>query len=234
MGVWSHATAVGSTAIANGAEAFSTGATVIGRASRGFGENVTIVGRNSFHGSLNGTVVGSSSQYFGAIGDNSTIIGSNINASAATSFNNSTMLGANFNLPAASNNDLTAIGTGLSIVGDCSNSIIMGLIASITTSNDAVGIGRQVIIDNAAGGTAIGPNTTVSAPGASAIGLQAIASAQNAIALGKSVVANRIDTATVTKLEIQEVGAGIIMYSPDGTAYQLTVANGGTLSVVVV
>jgi hypothetical protein len=35
-------------------------------------------------------------------------------------------------------------------------------------------------------------------------------------------------------IEIQEANRGVIMVSPDGTKYRVTVANGGTLSVVAV
>ena len=33
------------------------------------------------------------------------------------------------------------------------------------------------------------------------------------------------------KVELVETGEGIIMKSPDGTRYKLTIANGGTVSV---
>ena len=50
-------------------------------------------------------------------------------------------------------------------------------------------------------------------------------------AIGKGVTAAIANTASLKELEVQTVGGGITMYSPDGTAYKLTVANGGTLVI---
>ena len=229
IGVWSASSGVGSTAIGNGTQATANEATSIGRNSRAMFSKGTVVGSNSYHGSQSGTVIGSDSQYFGANGPSSTIVGSNINASASTSFQNSILIGAGFTLPADQQNDLTAIGTGLNISGNCSNSITMGLVATLASSNDAVGIGRQNNISGSSGGTALGANTSVTAAGGTAIGQLASVTASNAVAIGASVVGARANTATVNKLEIAEVGAGVIMYSPDGTAYQVTIANGGAI-----
>jgi hypothetical protein len=67
-----------------------------------------------------------------------------------------------------------------------------------------------------------------------AIGTDAIATVTGAVALGKEVVASIVDTTTVNELEIQKIGGGIIMHSPDGTAYKLTVSNAGLLIVAAV
>mgnify|MGYP005993586691 CR=1 FL=1 len=72
------------------------------------------------------------------------------------------------------------------------------------------------------------------ADGAIAIGYDNQASAANSVAIGTNVLAARADTTTVRKLEIEAQGSGIVMYSPDGTAYELTVANGGTLTVTAI
>ena len=64
-----------------------------------------------------------------------------------------------------------------------------------------------------------------------AIGTESTATAAGAVSLGREIVANMVDTVSVREIEVQTVGGGITMYSPDGTAYKLTVANGGTLVI---
>jgi hypothetical protein len=60
--------------------------------------------------------------------------------------------------------------------------------------------------------------------------------ASNEIVIGANAVGNGNNTATIgdTSLEtlhLNKSGAGIVLKSPDGTKYKLSVANGGTLSI---
>ena len=71
----------------------------------------------------------------------------------------------------------------------------------------------------------------VTAADGTAIGTESTATAAGAVSLGREIVANMVDTVSVREIEVQTVGGGITMYSPDGTAYKLTVANGGTLVI---
>jgi hypothetical protein len=49
---------------------------------------------------------------------------------------------------------------------------------------------------------------------------------------GQNITGATADTVYVPKIEIAEMAQGIIMKSPDGTRYKLTIANGGTISIV--
>jgi hypothetical protein len=51
---------------------------------------------------------------------------------------------------------------------------------------------------------------------------------------GQNITGSTADTVYVPKLETDEIGEGVIMKSPDGTRYKLTIANGGTVSIVAV
>lgn len=81
-------------------------------------------------------------------------------------------------------------------------------------------------------GIAIGESAVVTHEGATAIGPTATSSGVDTMTLGsgeKVVLKGATDA-----LELSEDGSGIVMYSPDGTAYRVTVANGGTLNVTAV
>ena len=101
--------------------------------------------------------------------------------------------------------------------------------------NNAVAIGDNANTTYGAKTSAVsigqGANAELNAV---AIGKSALATVDSAVALGNGVTASRTNTTTVKELEIQTVGNGVIMYSPDGTAYKLTVANGGTLTVTAI
>jgi hypothetical protein len=119
-------------------------------------------------------------------------------------------------------NDNVAIGRVSGIGATTSNSITIGLVASMGSNcNDTVVIGRQA-------SASTGSQNSV------AIGREASVTVSNAVAVGAYVTADRENYVAVTELDVKTVGGGIIMYSPDGTAYKLTVANGGTLSVAAV
>lgn len=68
-----------------------------------------------------------------------------------------------------------------------------------------------------------------------AIGYNALANATvGAVALGPGVTASKDNTATVNELEVAAVGGGVILYSPNGTGYKLTVSDAGALTVTAI
>ena len=110
-----------------------------------------------------------------------------------------------------------AIGDGAQANGGSfgNSGIGMGYQARANTA-DSIVIANAVTISDAAstGCIAIGNDTSVGA-------------VANAVALGQGVTANRADTVTVKELETETVGGGIVMYSPNGTGYKLTVSDAG-------
>lgn len=48
---------------------------------------------------------------------------------------------------------------------------------------------------------------------------------------GQNITGSTNDTVYMPKVELAETGQGIIMKSPDGTRYNLTIANGGSVTV---
>ena len=83
---------------------------------------------------------------------------------------------------------------------------------------------------------AIGSFTRVSAvanTGCIVIGQAAevTATVVDAVAIGRAVIADKNATVSLTELEVQLVGGGITMYSPNGTEYKLTVSDAGALVI---
>ena len=70
--------------------------------------------------------------------------------------------------------------------------------------------------------------------GSISIGYNTQSTADNAVALGSNVVANRANTTSVTELEVQANGGGVVLYSPNGTGYKLTVDDSGILAVTAI
>jgi hypothetical protein len=50
---------------------------------------------------------------------------------------------------------------------------------------------------------------------------------------GQGITGSTDDTVYMPKVELTEVGEGVIMKSPDGTRYKLTISNGGTISITL-
>ena len=61
-----------------------------------------------------------------------------------------------------------------------------------------------------------------------------VTGARSVVLGGVNITGSTADTVYVPKLEVAETNEGIIMKSPDGTRYKVTVANGGTISIVLV
>ena len=93
---------------------------------------------------------------------------------------------------------------------------------------------------NVRGGDVIGIGTNVDIQGTGtndkiAIGNAAVVTDVNgAVALGAGVTASKADTVSVKELETTVNGGGIIMHSPNGTEYKLTVSDAGALVITAV
>ena len=106
----------------------------------------------------------------------------------------------------ASNQTLVGTGAGQSAATQVNGIVAVGHLAT-AGAIDAVAIGRSAVADHARS-VALGPATTTTA-------------ADQVMAGGRDV-------------EITDATKGVILRSPDGTRYRITVANGGALSAVAV
>ena len=242
--------AMGQNAGATGNSAFAFGR----NASAGGADSVAL-GQSAFASQINTVAIGSSAT---ASGTNSIAIGQGATAEGATSVTigdgNTNQNGSNMsigrgntNLASGSNiigqsntmglanqgcqlftdnitvpagqNDYVAIGRISAPSGQVSNTIQIGLVSQVTDSQDSVAIGRSSSVVNA--------NNSV------AIGRGASATTGESAAIGYNVSATRSNFVTVNELELKVVGGGIIMPSPDGTLYKVTVTNAGALTVAL-
>lgn len=119
-----------------------------------------------------------------------------------------------------------AIGSGAE--SQRAHSISIGRQA-LTTDYFGVAIGSGNVAFREA--VAIGYNADATSIYSTAIGSGARGTAEAAVALGRGVEANRANTTSVNLLEVQEAGGSIIMYSPNGTAWNITVDDAGNLIV---
>ena len=122
-----------------------------------------------------------------------------------------------------------AIGTGAQATNDWT--VALGKDA-IAYSRYCMSIGANTISgvngnSNKTYNLAVGWSASAIETQATALGYNSTASAAGATALGAGVTAAIADTASVKELEVQTVGGGIIMYSPNGTGYKLTVSDAG-------
>jgi len=125
-----------------------------------------------------------------------------------------------------------AIGWNVKTFRDAGVAIGRNLNGSIGTSDHyrPINIGSG---GNVRGGDVIGIGTNVDIQGTTnnnkiAIGTNAATTdVEGAVALGYNVTASKANTVSVKELETTVVGGGIIMYSPNGTGYKLTVSDAG-------
>jgi len=211
-------------AIGQGAVSVNGPAMAIGRSARAIGSVTSAFGNSA-------TV--EANQSIGMSGENVTItsgatrsvgIGRQVTINAANSVaigNYARVLsnGAGSLAMASSQTGIGAINAPDSInlaAGDYNSNIVTG-------ADRAIGIGASgVALDKvtAADGIAIGTESTATAVGA--------------VSLGREIVANRVDTVSVRELEIQTNGGGMILFSPNGTGYKVTVTDGGLLNTTAI
>jgi hypothetical protein len=126
------------------------------------------------------------------------------------------LFASNITVPAGQN-DFVGIGRISNPSGQISNSIQIGLVSQVTDSTDSVAIGRSSSVINA--------NSSV------AIGNSASATTAQSVAIGFNVTATKSNFVTVNELALTTTGGGIVMISPNGTEYKLTVSDAGALVI---
>jgi len=144
-------------------------------------------------------------------------------------------------LSQAYGNECTSTGVNSLAMGFQSNatgrsSICLGQNNS-TANEDAIAIGTQTNTNAGLRSIAMGRDSLAAANYAVAIGAWSDATAEGAYALGRGTgtgnkfTAARVDTVSVKKLAIEDISGGIIMKSPNGTEYTLTVSDAGALVI---
>jgi len=214
LGNGAQAIALNCIALGQGAYANGTNALAIGQGATAENQRAVSVGDGiTNQNGPNVTVGGGNNNY----ANGSHIVGTSNNMGLGNQ--RCTLIASNISVPAGQN-DFVGIGRINNPSGSVSNTISMGLVSQVTNSQNSVNIGRSSFLSNASNSVAIGRGA----------GCQTGQSA----AIGYNVVATRSNFVTVNELECKTVGGGIIIPSPDGTLYKITVANGGTLTVAAV
>ena len=181
---------------------------------------------------------------------------SSANGSVSTAIGNSATVSADQSIGISGENCTVSaqrsVGIGRQVTITGSNSIAIGNFAKVTAnasmyfSSSVTSPGEQkatnslMMVPGSYGcTTAVGATNSIvlgssqfgyeraSNVGSISIGYSTRSTADNAVALGASVIANRANTTSVTELETQAVGGGVVMYSPNGTGYKLTVSDVG-------
>lgn len=228
----STATGQDAIAIGNGANASSLGISIGPGASTGNGPAISI-GRNSY-----------------ASGSVSTATGNSANVSADQSIG---LSGEVLSISGA-----RSVGIGRQVTVNGNNAIGIGNYAQVYGEGGMsfVSCRTNVNVNNAADtimmipgswgctvptaaveGIVIGAATSqlerlsAAAIRSGAIGYDTLSTAPGAFAIGDTVTAAIAQTVSVKELETQTVGGGITMYSPNGTAYKLTVSDAGALVI---
>src|SRR5690625_826890 len=116
----------------------------------------------------------------------------------------------------ASGNRSTALGSRSEAVN--TNSTAVGMEAKTSLSNNSTVLGARASTTGALNGVALGYQASVTSADSVAIGANTATTASNQVAVGPRDV------------EIQDPARGVILRSPNGTRYRLTVADDGALS----
>ena len=245
----------GSIAIGNGAQAYNGGGIAIGAnatmPNQSWQSGGIAIGLNSSLIQEQATAVGaetSASAFASAFGKGadatgfwSTSIGYNslANSSHSTAVGRDSIAGGQSSVAVghqakSSQTDMIAIGraSGYLSTGQL-RSISIGTDNGFSNGAQAISIGYYAAA-KATDSVALGRNARVdqsSYTGAIAIGDTTKAEAIGAIALGADITANRVNTLSTNQLELQEVGGGITMYSPNGSEWLLTVTDTGDLLI---
>ena len=121
-----------------------------------------------------------------------------------------------------------------SVTGNGSIGLIPGDFASVIANGGCIVIGSSSsnkIRTSAENCIAIGKSSEATSGNAIAIGVDTASSASNSVALGAGVAASRANTVSMNGLEVKQSALGMILYSPNGTAYRVTVSDAGALEV---
>ena len=241
----------GAVAIGNGSSCDSGESVSIGKSCQVQNGPGVAIGRSSFASGSVTTAIGNSAtvtadQSIGISGENVTVQGSRSIAIGRQAFigsgSNNIALGnfAKINGSTTGTILLNSSIVGTSAVNSSSSFIATpgnygGLTPSGATHCIVIGSATSALERAQAADTiSIGRDTQASNVDSIAFGRNTSTLADGAVALGAGVQATRSNTVSVNALEVKNNTDGIILYSPDNTAYRVTVANGGTLTVTAV
>ena len=103
--------------------------------------------------------------------------------------------------------------------------------ATDTSGTQAIGISGEGGTVSGAQAVGVGSGCNITGDNSGGFGFQTATSANGAFAIGNGVNAQKASTVSIQELEVQTVGGGVIMYSPNGTEYKLTVSDAGALVI---
>jgi hypothetical protein len=205
---------------------------IVAGSNTGFGKNSQLV---NISGSAN-TSMGASSLGALVTGNSNTAIGIN-SMVLLNGGNRNVAVGSGSLSTATTGNGNTAIGhnsLGNTTTTNFNTAVGQESLANITTGSTNTGIGNEA-------GKFTSDGTTANATGNFSVFIGDSAKAQanaqsNQIVIGYDAIGNGSNTATIgntttTALHVGGNNAGIVLKSPDGTAYTITVSNAGALVV---
>jgi uncharacterized cupin superfamily protein len=214
---------------------------VTGNANTAVGDgtavNLTSGNNNAFFGASSGQLVTTGSRLVG-VGDGT--------IAAATTANNLTAVGQAA-LAACTASGVTAVGqaagkgvttggSGVYIGVEAGSSPAFDATAKSTTAVNQTFVGAysgQKSATQVNGVVGLGASAQAGAADATALGASSQALHARSVALGNGATTTAADQVMVgpRDVEITDAAKGLVLKSPDGTRYRVTVANGGTLSV---
>ena len=229
LGRQAQATGSGSVAVGNDAQASNQNAIAMGYSARGIGTDAVAIGSGgSAGGSFGGIKIGKNNV---CSSDALISIGNSGNTGGFLSIG----IGYQANTTGSQNITIQTTGYGFgNITGTSNLNLVPGGYSGSISTNRVIVIGTCVDSRERAQGDdaiSIGSNSQASNVGSIAIGLDSSTLANNAVALGAGIQATIADTVSVAELETKTVGGGITMYSPNGTAYKLTISDAGALVI---
>ena len=215
----------------NAANASGSGAIALGNSSNSSGDNSISVGNYGTAGSPNGIRIGADNSTGGdgliSIGNRGSVTG---NVSVGIGFEASVSGGSSIYMATTTQSfgNVSGGGTVALIPGEFAGVMQNANMIIIGSSSD----NRQRA--NAENNISIGRNTVANGNNAIALGTDSNTSQDGAVAIGAGISANINSCVSVNALEIQNSGDGLIMYSPNQTAYRITVTDGGLLTATAV
>ena len=212
----------------NAANASGSSSIALGNASNASGSNGISIGNFGTAGSPDGIRIGGNNSTSGdgliSIGNRGTVSG---NLSVGLGFE-AGVSGSSSIFMATCGQSFGNVSGGGSIAlipgGFASNLSVAGAIVIGSSSSNKVRVASE-------NGIAIGKSSESTGGNAVAIGVDTLASGSNAVALGAGVDASRANTVSMNGLEVKQSALGMILFSPNGTAYRVTVSDAGALVV---
>ena len=213
VGYDAHSTlTTGSACTAVGYEAQKSLTTGIGDTAIGFGAQKTMTTASS------NTAIGYEAQKEMTVGSSNTAIGSNAQV-AATSADSNTAVGALAQLSLTSGPGNTAVGhSAQQALTSGSYNTAVGYLSSTGAANGSA--------------VAVGFNAAAEGSGAVALGSGSNASHAGAVAIGKNSTTSAPDQVVVgpRDVEVQSASKGLVLKSPDGSRWRITITDAGVLT----